>query len=233
MDKKIESIQIRSQKKRIFKAKGKSISSAKWLQRQINDPYVVQAKRLGYRSRAAFKLKEIDDRFRFLSPGKRVVDLGAAPGGWSQVAIERVNALGNSAPPVGKVVSIDRSEIETLPGATILKFDISEETISEKVKLYLGGLSDVVLSDMASPATGHTSTDHIRIMGLLELAFNFAQTVLSPNGVFLGKVLKGGTENTLLNQMKKKFKMTKHIKPKASRQDSRESYIIATGFSGK
>ena len=232
MNKKIEDIQIRGLKKRVFKAKGKSVSSTKWLRRQINDPYVVQAKKLGYRSRAAFKLREIDDRFKFLNPGKRVVDLGAAPGGWSQVAIERVNALGSSAPPVGKVVSIDRSEIETLPGANILKIDITEETNSEKIKLYLGGLSDVVLSDMASPATGHTSTDHIRIMGLLELAFNFAQNVLSPNGVFLGKVLKGGTENTLLNQMKKNFKMTKHIKPKASRQDSRESYIIATGFYG-
>ena len=220
-------------KAKIQRKKGRSVSSTRWLRRQINDPYVVQANKLGYRSRAAFKLREIDDRFQFLKPGIRVIDLGAAPGGWSQVAIERVNALGRINAPSGKVLSIDQNKIEILPGAEILEYDMTRPSIYSQVASYFEGSSDVVLSDMASPATGHAATDHIRIMQLLEIGFEFALNVLAPGGTFLGKVLKGGTENLLLEKMKYKFKTTKHIKPNASRKDSRESYVIAINFLGK
>ena len=232
MKKKTNPIRIRNSNAQIQKPKGRSASSTRWIKRQINDPYVAQAKKLGYRSRAAFKLREIDDRFKFLIPGKRVIDLGAAPGGWSQVAVERVNAMGQMNAPSGKVVSIDQSELEMIPGAKFLKHDITEDSIAEQIELYFNGLSDIVLSDMASPATGHAATDHIRIIELLEIAFEFARTILKPGGTFLGKVLIGGTENQLLNKMKKSFKKTKHIKPNASRKNSRESFIIAMGFQG-
>ncbi len=211
-------------------AKGRKLSSTIWLKRQLNDPYVAEANRKGYRSRAAFKLSEIDDRFNFLQPGKKVVDLGAAPGGWSQVAAERVNALGELKSPKGSVVSVDIQEFANVPGTTSLQLDITDSDSSKRIRSILNGPCDIVLSDMATSATGHILTDHIRIMGLLEIAFEFAFNNLSPGGVFLGKVLRGGTEETLLKKMKICFGVTKHVKPKSSRTKSRETFVIATEF---
>jgi 23S rRNA (uridine2552-2'-O)-methyltransferase len=213
-------------------AKGRKSSSTRWLQRQLNDPYVAEAQRLGYRSRAAFKIAELDDRYDFLKPGGRIVDLGAAPGGWTQVAIERTNALGDGKGPRGFVVGMDIQEMEPIAGSTLIMHDFMEPDAPDILKQALGGPADVVLSDMAASATGHMPTDHMRIIALLEVALDFAQDVLAPNGVFLGKVLRGGTENDLLALMKRDFRVVKHAKPPASRADSRESYVIATGFRG-
>lgn len=218
---------------KVKSAKGRKTSSTRWLQRQLNDPYVAEAQRLGYRSRAAFKIAELDDRYDFLKPGGRIVDLGAAPGGWTQVAVERTNALGEGKRKKGFVVGMDIQEMEAIAGATLIAHDFMENDAPDILKKALGGQADVVLSDMASPATGHMATDHMRIIALLEVALDFAQGVLAPNGVFLGKVLRGGTENDLLALMKRDFKVIKHAKPPASRADSRESYVIATGFRGK
>ncbi|MDH5749401.1 MAG: RlmE family RNA methyltransferase [Rhodospirillales bacterium] len=206
-------------------ARGRKISSTRWLQRQLNDPYVREAKKRGLRSRAAFKLMEMDDRFHFLKPGSRVIDLGAAPGGWTQVAVERVKA-----PDRGRVVALDINAMEPIPGAQILICDFLATDAPEQLKNALNGPADVVLSDMAEPATGHTATDHLRIMGLCEAALEFAAEVLAPGGVFLAKVLKGGTEHALLTRMKRDFKSVKHVKPPASRADSAETYVIAQGF---
>ncbi len=209
---------------RVKTAKGRKSSSTRWLQRQLNDPYVAEAKKRGYPSRAAFKLAELDDRFRFLKPGQRVVDLGAAPGGWTQVALER---LGDK----GRVVALDILEMETPPGgATILRGDFMDAETPDRLKAALGGPADVVLSDMAAPVTGHAATDHLRIMGLLEAAVMFADEVLAPGGAFVGKVFKGGAENQLLAEMKRAFKTVRHAKPPASRPESSESYLIALGF---
>lgn len=218
---------------RVKSAKGRKISSTLWLQRQLNDPYVSEANRLGYRSRAAFKIAELDDRFDFLKPGGRIVDLGAAPGGWTQIAVERTNALGEGKKKKGFVVGMDLQEMEAIAGATLITHDFMENDAPDLLKEALGGPADVVLSDMASPSTGHSATDHMRIIALLEVALDFAQDVLAPNGVFLGKVLRGGTENDLLAMMKRDFRVVKHAKPPASRSDSAESYVIATGFRGK
>lgn len=218
---------------KVKSAKGRKSSSTRWLQRQLNDPYVAEAQRLGYRSRAAFKLAELDDRYNFLKPGGRVVDLGAAPGGWTQVAVERVNALADGKGRQGFVVGMDLQEMEPIAGSTLITHDFMEHDAPDMLKEALGGPADVVLSDMASAATGHMPTDHIRIIGLLEVALDFAQDVLAPGGVFLGKVLRGGTENDLLALMRRDFKVIKHAKPPASRADSRESYVIATGFRGQ
>jgi len=205
----------------------RSLSSKLWLERQLNDPYVARAKREGYRSRAAFKLIEIDEKGRFLKKGARVVDLGAAPGGWSQIAAKRVGA-----PEQGKVVAIDILDMEPVPGVTFAKLDFLDADAPDKLKEMLGGPADVVLSDMAANATGHARTDHLKIMALVELAVEFAREVLAPGGAFLAKVLQGGTEANLLATLKRDFTKVQHIKPPSSRADSAELYLLATGFRG-
>jgi len=215
-------------KVRVKTAKRRSTSSTRWLQRQLNDPYVAKARAEGYRSRAAYKLAEIDDKFRFLKPGARVVDLGAAPGGWSQVAADRVG----SAEGKGKVVGIDILEMDPVAGVDLLHLDFLDETAPQRLKDLLGGPADVVISDIAPPTTGHKQTDHLRIMGMCETALHFAREVLAPGGTFLAKVLRGGTETQLLNDMKRDFDSVRHIKPPASRADSAELYVLAMGFRG-
>jgi 23S rRNA (uridine2552-2'-O)-methyltransferase len=211
-------------------ARGRKTSSQRWLQRQLNDPYVCKAKELGYRSRAAFKLLEMNEKINFLSPGKRVVDLGAAPGGWTQVAIEIVKPQLTS----GYVLGLDLQEMDPIAGATLLQLDFLEDDAEDIVIQALGGQqADVVLSDMAAFSTGHSPTDHLKIMGLAETAFAFAEKVLAPGGTFLAKVLQGGTENMLLNRLKHSFKIVKHLKPPASRKDSSEMYVIALEFKGR
>jgi 23S rRNA (uridine2552-2'-O)-methyltransferase len=208
------------------KDKRKTQSSRKWLERQLNDPYVARAKREGYRSRAAFKLIEIDDKHRLFRPGARVADLGAAPGGWSQVAAKRVGANGH-------VVGIDILEMDELPGGVFAKIDFLDPEAPDRLKAMLGGPADVVLSDMAANATGHRQTDHLKIMALVEAAAQFAGEVLKPGGSFLSKVIQGGTEGALLAGLKRDFATVKHVKPAASRSDSAELYVLATGFRGR
>jgi 23S rRNA (uridine2552-2'-O)-methyltransferase len=211
-------------------AKRRKISSTRWLQRQLNDPYVVAAKREGYKSRAAFKLVEIDDQHQLLTPGAVIIDLGAAPGGWSQVSAARVK----SETGKGAVVAMDVTAIEPIPGVTFLHGDFMEADAPDRLIAALQGRrADAVLSDMASPATGHKRTDHLRIMGLCEAALEFAIAVLAPGGTFLCKVLQGGTATEMLATMKREFKTVRHVKPKASRADSAELYVLATGFRGK
>jgi len=207
---------------------GLTQASRRWLERQLNDPYVARAKREGLRSRAAFKLMEIDDKAKLLKPGAKVVDLGAAPGGWSQVAAKRVRA-GNG----GRVVAIDLLAMDPLPGVDFLQLDFLDPDAPERLKALLGGPADVVLTDMAANATGHRATDHLKIMGLAEAAAEFAREVLKPGGAFLAKVLQGGTEVELLASLKRDFASVKHVKPAASRSDSAELYVLATGFRGR
>jgi 23S rRNA (uridine2552-2'-O)-methyltransferase len=215
---------------KLKRARKHRASSQRWLERQLNDPYVAAARREGYRSRAAFKLKEIDDKYHFLKPGWRVVDLGAAPGGWSQIAAERVHAVGGK----GQVIAIDILEMAPLPGVQVLQLDFMAPEAEDTLKSLLhDGRADVVLSDMAEPTTGHTRTDHLRIMGLAEAAAYFAFEVLSYDGVFLSKVFQGGTERELLDLLKRKFATVRHVKPPASRQHSAELYVLATGFRGE
>jgi 23S rRNA (uridine2552-2'-O)-methyltransferase len=219
----------RALKVRVKTAKKRRLSSTLWLERQLNDPYVAQAKREGFRSRAAYKLSEIADKYGLLKPGDVVVDLGAAPGGWSQIAAERVKAADGR----GAVVAIDLTEIAPIPGVVLLHADFMEGDAPERIIAGLGGRkADAVLSDMAAPATGHPSTDHLRIMGLAEAALAFALETLAPGGFFLCKVLQGGTERELLDTMKRTFATVRHVKPKASRADSAELYVLATGFRG-
>jgi 23S rRNA (uridine2552-2'-O)-methyltransferase len=216
----------RQLKTRVKTAKSRSLSSKLWLERQLNDPYVARAKREGWRSRAAFKLIEIDDKHHFLKPGGRVVDLGAAPGGWSQVASQRVGAPEGR----GKVVAIDILAMDAVPGVDVMQLDFLDASAPDLLKARLGGEADVVLSDMAANATGHRKTDHLKIMGLVEAAAEFAAAVLAPGGAFLAKVLQGGTENELLAMLKRDFASVRHVKPKASRTDSAELYVLASGF---
>ncbi|MGP0090828.1 MAG: RlmE family RNA methyltransferase [Xanthobacteraceae bacterium] len=218
----------RELKVRVKSGKGRSLSSKLWLERQLNDPYVARAKREGYRSRAAFKLTEIDDKHHLLKPGARVVDLGAAPGGWSQVAAKRVGA-GEGR---GRVIAIDRLEMDPIAGVEFLHLDFFDPSAPEKLKALLAGEADVVLSDMAANATGHRRTDHLKIMALVEVAAEFAREVLKSGGAFLAKVLQGGTEAKLLANLKRDFASIKHVKPAASRADSAELYLLATGFRG-
>jgi 23S rRNA (uridine2552-2'-O)-methyltransferase len=218
----------RALKTRLRTAKGRKTSSTRWLERQLNDPYIVAAKAQGYRSRAAFKLREIDDRLHLLRPGARVVDLGAAPGGWSQVALARVRADEGR----GRVVAVDVAPMAPIAGAEILTLDFLDPEAPERIKAALGGPADVVLSDMAAPATGHRQTDHLRIMALCEAAAEFAEEVLAPNGAFCAKVLQGGAEAGLLDRLKRAFAHVRHVKPPASRSDSAEIYVVATGFRG-
>lgn len=204
-------------------------SSRQWLQRQLNDPYVHEAKRRGYRSRAAFKLIEIDDKAKVLKPGQRVVDLGAAPGGWTQVAVERVRA---GRPGGGTVVAIDKQPMDAIPGATVLEGDMTDPDNDARVVAALGGPADVVLSDMSPATVGHAQTDHLRIVALVEAAADFALRNLAPGGTFVAKVFAGGTEQTLLLRLKKSFAGIRHVKPPASRKDSAEIYLVAAGFRG-
>jgi 23S rRNA (uridine2552-2'-O)-methyltransferase len=214
-------------KVRVKSGKNRTVSSRRWLERQLNDPYVARAKREGYRSRAAFKLIEIDDKARFLKPGARVVDLGAAPGGWSQVAARRVGA-----PDRGRVVGIDLLAVEPIAGVDLIELDFLDDSAPGALKALLGGPADVVLSDMAANATGHRKTDHLKIVALVEVAADFAREVLAPGGTFLAKVLQGGTEPALLANLKRDFSNVKHIKPAASRADSAELYLLASGYRG-
>ncbi|HZB93396.1 MAG TPA: RlmE family RNA methyltransferase [Stellaceae bacterium] len=203
-------------------------SSTEWLRRQLNDPYVAEAKRLGYRSRAAFKLQQLDDRFHVLKPGTRVVDLGAAPGGWTQIAVERVKAEQGR----GRVIGIDLLPMEGVPGALLLQGDFLAEDAPERLRQALGGSADVVLSDMAAPTTGHAATDHLRVIALAEAAYAFAREVLAPGGSFIAKVFQGGTERELLAALKHDFASLRHAKPPASRSESAEVYVVAQGFRG-
>lgn len=211
-------------------AKKRSSASTLWLQRQLNDPYVALAKQEGYRARSAFKLIELDDKFHFLAPGKRVVDLGAAPGGWTQIAVQRVK----SAPDNPLVVGLDLLEMAPIAGAKTTQLDFLDDSAPDVLKEMLGGhKADVVLSDMAPNTTGMKDIDHLRIMGLLETAYAFVCEILNPDGAFVAKIFQGGTEQNLLNEMKRRFKSVKHAKPPASRKESSEFYVVATGFKGE
>ncbi|MBI1239197.1 MAG: methyltransferase domain-containing protein [Alphaproteobacteria bacterium] len=213
----------RALKVRVKTAKGRTTGSKRWLERQLNDPYVAAAKKSGYRSRAAFKLAEIDAKYRLLKPGARVLDLGAAPGGWTQVALEKIGRA-------GRVVGIDLQPMEAIPGAILMQLDFNDADAPDRIREALDGEVDVVLSDMAAPATGHKATDHMRIMALCDLALDLALEVLRPGGAFLAKVLRGGTERDLLARMKQRFESVHHVKPPASRADSSEMYVLAMGF---
>jgi len=210
---------------RVKSARRRKPSSTEWLTRQLNDPYVAEAKRQGYRSRAAFKLQQLDQRFHLLKRGAKIVDLGCAPGGWSQVAIEH-------AGPNGVVVGADLSETDSLPGATLIHGDFRDDAVIAQIREVLGGSADVVLSDMAAPATGHAATDHLRVVALAEDAFALAQTLLKPGGAFVAKVFQGGAAGDLLAALKKSFAEVRHAKPAASRAESAETYVVAKGFRG-
>ncbi len=219
----------RNLRERVKTARGRKLSSKLWLERQLNDPYVTRAKEEGYRSRAAFKLTEMDDKFHFLKKGGRIVDLGAAPGGWTQVSVARTG----SDKGKGKVVGIDLQEVDAIPGADLYVLDFLENDADLKVKEWLGGEADVVLPDMAAAAMGHKQTDHLRIMALAEAAAQFAHDVLSEGGTYCAKVLQGGAEQDLLRMLKQDFTTVRHVKPAASRADSSEMYVLATGFKGR
>ena len=219
---------------KVKSARGRKLSSTLWLERQLNDPYVKRAQVEGFRGRAAFKILELDDKFRFLVPGARVVDLGCAPGGWCQVAVPRVNALGErKSKAVGRVLGVDLQEIEPLAGAETHTLDFMEDDADLKVKEWLGGRADVVMSDMAASASGHKQTDHLRIIALCEAAAYFAFDVLEEGGTFVAKVLAGGAEGDLQKLLKKKFTKVMNVKPPASRADSSEKFVVATGFKGQ
>jgi 23S rRNA (uridine2552-2'-O)-methyltransferase len=208
---------------RVRSARRRKPSSTKWLSRQLNDPYVAAARRQGYRSRAAFKLIELDRRFHLLRPGRRVVDLGCAPGGWTQVAVERVG-------PRGRVLGVDLGETAPLAGATLLRADLRDPETAAAIREVLGGGADVVLSDLAPPAIGHAATDHLRIVALAESAFAVAEEILEPGGIFVAKVFQGGAEGALLARLKRSFTELRHAKPPASRAESAETYVVAKGF---
>lgn len=212
-------------KQRVKTGRGRTASQKRWLERQLNDPYVARAKREGYRSRAAFKLIEIDERHKILKPDQRIVDLGAAPGGWSQVAAKIVG-------PSGRIVGIDLLEIEPMVGVEFITLDFLDPAAPQRLTDLLGGRADVVMSDMAANTTGHKQTDHLRIIGLAETAAEFAREILAPGGTYLAKVFQGGTEGTLLADLKRDFAVVRHVKPSASRADSSELYVLATGFRG-
>ena len=221
----------RDLKVKVKSARGRKLSSTRWLQRQLNDPYVKRAKADGYRGRAAYKILELDEKYRFLVPGARVVDLGCAPGGWCQVAVARVNALGEkSGKAVGTVLGIDLQEVEPIAGAEIHQLDFMEDDADQKVKDWLGGKADVVMSDMAASSSGHKQTDHLRIIALCETAAYFAFDVLDKGGTFVAKVLAGGAEGELQKLLKQRFAKVVNVKPPASRADSSEKFVVATGF---
>ena len=219
----------RALKTRVKMTRKRTPASARWLERQLNDPYVAQARREGYRSRAAYKLIEIDDKYKMLKRGERIVDLGAAPGGWSQVAAARVGSHEGR----GRVIAIDLLEMDAIEGVEFRQLDFHDPEAPRQLREWLGGPADGVLSDMAANATGHRKTDQLRIIGLVELAADFASEVLAPGGFFLAKVLQGGAEGEMLARLKREFATVRHVKPKASRADSAELYLLATGFRGR
>ena len=224
---------LRDLRTRVKSAKGRRLSSTLWLDRQLNDPYVVRAKKDGYRGRAAYKIMELDDKFRFLMPGARVVDLGCAPGGWIQVAVPRINALGTrKSKDVGAILGIDLQEVDPIPGSDIHLLDFLDEGADDLVKEWLGGKADVVMSDMAASSSGHKQTDHLRIINLCEAAAYFAFDVLDEGGTFVAKVLAGGAEGDLQKLLKEKFTKVANVKPPSSRSDSSEKFVVATGFRG-
>ena len=211
---------------RVKTSKSRTTSSNRWLERQLNDPYVLESKKLGYRSRAAFKLIQLDEKYKFLSKGKIIVDLGCAPGGWTQVAVAKNKGQ-------GQIIGIDILETSPIDGATLICEDFTSEDAPEKLKSLLKGKADVVMSDMAANTTGHQQTDHLRTIALVEAAYEFAKEVLALNGIFIAKVFQGGAEGTLLADMKKNFAKVSHFKPDASRQSSPETYVVAEGFRGE
>jgi 23S rRNA (uridine2552-2'-O)-methyltransferase len=219
---------------RVKTAKGRKLSSTLWLERQLNDPYVLRARKEGYRGRAAFKISELDDKYGFLNPGARVVDLGCAPGGWCQIAVARVNALGeNAKKPVGRVLGIDLQDVEAIAGAEIHVLDFLSDEADALVKGWLGGTADVVMSDMAAASSGHKGTDHLRIIALCEAAAYFAFDVLEEGGTFVAKVLAGGAETELQTLLKQNFRKVANVKPAASRADSSEKFVVAMGYKGR
>lgn len=223
----------RDLKVKVKTARGRKLSSTRWLQRQLNDPYVRRAQADGYRGRAAYKILELDDKYRFLVPGARVVDLGCAPGGWLQVAVKRINALGEKqGKAVGRLIGVDLQEMEPVAGAELHQLDFMADDADEQVKTWLGGPADVVMSDMAASSSGHKQTDHLRIIALCEAAAYFAFDVLEPGGTFVAKVLAGGAEGDLQKLLKQKFTKVANVKPPASRADSSEKFVVATGFRG-
>ncbi|ARC88414.1 RlmE family RNA methyltransferase [Rhodovulum sp. MB263] len=223
----------RDLKVKVKTARGRRLSSTRWLERQLNDPYVKRARAEGYRGRAAFKIIELDDKYRFLVPGARVVDLGCAPGGWCQVAVKRVNALGEkSGKAIGTVLGVDLQEVEPIAGAELHQLDFLADDADELVKGWLGGRADVVMSDMAAASSGHKQTDHLRIIALCEAAAALAFDVLDEGGTFVAKVLAGGAEGGLQTLLKQRFDKVANVKPPASRSDSSEKFVVATGFRG-
>jgi len=223
----------RDLKVKVKTARGRKLSSTRWLERQLNDPYVKRAKLDGYRGRAAYKILEIDDKYRFLVPGARVVDLGCAPGGWSQVAVRRVNALGDKQGKArGRVLGVDLQAIEPIAGADLHQLDFMSDGADDKVKDWLDGPADVVMSDMAAASSGHKQTDHLRIIALCEAAAELAFDVLDPGGTFVAKVLAGGAEGSLQTLLKQRFKSVANFKPPASRSDSSEKFVVARGYRG-
>ena len=219
---------------RVKTAKGRKLSSTLWLERQLNDPYVIRAKKEGYRGRAAYKILELDDRYGFLKPGARVVDLGCAPGGWCQVAVPRINALGeNTKKPIGRIIGVDLQEVEPISGVELHQLDFLADGADDLVKGWLGGRADVVMSDMAAAASGHKTTDHLRIVALIEAALEFAFDVLEDGGTFVAKVLAGGAENQMQATLKRMFRKVANVKPPASRADSSEKFVVAMGYRGR
>ena len=218
---------------KVKSARGRKLSSTLWLERQLNDPYVKKARAEGYRGRAAFKIIELDDKFRFLTPGARVIDLGCAPGGWLQVAVKRVNATGEKpGKPVGRVLGVDLQEVEPIAGAEVHQLDFMAEGADQVVRDLLGGRADVVMSDMAASSSGHKQTDHLRIIALCDAAAELAFDILEEGGTFVAKVLAGGAEGDLQKRLKRHFAKVVNVKPPASRSDSSEKYVVATGFKG-
>ncbi len=218
---------------KVKSARGRRLSSTLWLERQLNDPYVKKARAEGYRGRAAFKILELDEKYRFLVPGARIVDLGCAPGGWLQVAVPRINALGERKGKArGRIIGIDLQEVEPVPGAEIHVLDFLDEGADDAIRGWLGGKADVVMSDMAASSSGHKQTDHLRIMALCEAAAELAFDVLDEGGTFVAKVLAGGAEGDLQKRLKQHFAKVANVKPAASRSDSSEKFVVATGFRG-
>jgi 23S rRNA (uridine2552-2'-O)-methyltransferase len=219
---------------RVKTAKGRKLSSTLWLERQLNDPYVIKARKEGFRGRAAYKILELDDKYGFLTPGARVVDLGCAPGGWCQVAVPRINSLGErKGKPQGRIIGVDLQEVEPIAGVELHQLDFLDDNADALVKGWLGGPADVVMSDMAAAASGHKGTDHLRIIALCEAAAYFAFDVLEEGGTFVAKVLAGGAENQLQALLKRNFGKVANVKPPASRADSSEKFVVAMGYRRK